>query len=98
MRVLIADDHAIVREGIRSLLAAQPGLEVVGEAADGVEAWRRACELEPDVPLLDLSMPAAGGADAAERIVRDCPQVRVLALAMHDGWAKAGFRRADACL
>ena len=54
IRVLIADDHAIVRDGLRALVEAQPGLRVVGEAADGQEAWRRACELEPDVLVLDI--------------------------------------------
>ena len=84
IRVVIADDHAVVRDGLRALVAAQPGLEVVGEAADGQEAWLRACELKPDVLLLDLSMPGVGGADAAERITKDCPTVRVLALTMHE--------------
>lgn len=84
IRVLIADDHAIVRDGLRALVEAQPGLCVVGEAADGQEAWRRACELEPDVLVLDISMPGVGGAEAAERIRQDCPRVRVLALTMHE--------------
>ena len=84
IRVLIADDHPVVRDGMRALLESEPGLRVVGEAADGQEAWRRACELEPDVVVLDLSMPGVGGAEAAERIRRDCPRVRVLALTMHE--------------
>ena len=84
IRVVIADDHAVVRDGLRALVEAQPGLSVIGEAADGDEAWQRACSLRPDVLLLDLSMPGAGGAEAAERIMRDCPGVRVLALTMHE--------------
>lgn len=84
IRIVIADDHAIVRDGLRALVAAQPGLVVVGEAADGEEAWRRACELKPDVLLLDLSMPGVSGAEAAERIARDCASVRVIALTMHE--------------
>ena len=84
IRVVIADDHAIVRDGLRALVEAQPGIEVVGEAADGEEAWRRAVDLQPDVLLLDLSMPGAGGAEAAERVVRDCPRVRIVALTMHE--------------
>ena len=84
IRVVIADDHAVVRDGLRSLIDAQPGLRVVGEASTGDEAWARACELGPDVLLLDLSMPGAGGADAAERIAATCPRVRVLALTMHE--------------
>jgi DNA-binding NarL/FixJ family response regulator len=84
IRVVIADDHAVVRDGLRALVDAQPGLEVVGEASDGEQAWQRACELSPDVLLLDLSMPRVSGTDAAERIARDFPQVRVLVLTMHE--------------
>lgn len=84
IRVVIADDHAIVREGLRSLVEAHPGFDVVGEAADGQQAWQCACELTPDVLVLDLSMPGVGGAEAAERISRECPSVRVLALTMHE--------------
>jgi DNA-binding NarL/FixJ family response regulator len=84
VRVILVDDHAVVRDGLRALVSAQPGLEVVGEAGDGDTAWRLACALEPDVVVLDLSMPGGGGAAAAERIARDCPGVRVLALTMHE--------------
>jgi DNA-binding NarL/FixJ family response regulator len=84
IRVIIADDHAVVREGLRSLIEAQPGLSVIGEASDGQEAWQCSCDLKPDVLVLDLSMPGVGGAEAAERITRDCPGVRVLALTMHE--------------
>jgi DNA-binding NarL/FixJ family response regulator len=84
VRVVIADDHAVVRDGLRALVDAQPGLRVVGEASDGQEAWVRACELKPDVLLLDISMPGVGGTDAAERIAKDCPSVRVIVLTMHE--------------
>ena len=84
IRIVIADDHAIVRDGLRSLIEAQPGLHVIGEAADGEEAWRRARDLRPDVLLLDLSMPRVSGADTAERIMHECPQVRVIALTAHE--------------
>jgi len=84
IRVVIADDHGVVRDGLRALIEAQPGLAVVGEAADGEEAHRRARELEPDVLLLDLSMPGGGGVEAAERVARDCRRVRVLVLTMHE--------------
>ena len=84
VRVVIADDHAVVRDGLRALVDAQPGLRVVGEAGDGHEAWLRACELKPDVLLLDISMPGVGGTDAAERIAKDCPGVRVIVLTMHE--------------
>lgn len=84
IRILIADDHAILRDGLRALIEAQPGLEVAGEASNADEAWLRACELAPDVLLLDLSMPGVSGLDAAERIAADCPKVKVLALTMHE--------------
>lgn len=84
IRIVIADDHAVVRDGLRALVEAQPGLQVVGEASNGEEAWTRARETKPDVLLLDLSMPGVTGIDAAERIAKDCPTVRVLALTMHE--------------
>lgn len=85
IRVLIADDHEIVRDGLRVLVDAQPGLQVVGEASNAEEAWQRACELTPDVVVLDLSMPPGmASAEATERIGRDCPQAKVLALTMHE--------------
>ena len=84
IRIVIADDHAIVRDGLRSLIEAQPGLLVVGEAADGEEAWWRARDLQPNVLLLDLSMPRVSGTDTAERIVHECPRVRVIALTAHE--------------
>jgi DNA-binding NarL/FixJ family response regulator len=83
VRVVIADDHAVVRDGLRALIEAQPGLTVVGEAADGQQAWERARDLRPDVLLLDLSMPH-GGTEIAERVARECPTVRILALTMHE--------------
>lgn len=84
VRIVLADDHTVVREGLRALIEAQPDLRVVGEARDGDEACRCARELAPDVLLLDLSMPGGGGADVAERVARDCPDVRVLVLSMHE--------------
>ena len=84
IRVLVADDHAIVRDGLRALVEAQPGMTVVGEAVDGQEAWRQALELRPDVVILDLSMPGGSGTEFAARIVNDCSGVRVLALTMHE--------------
>ena len=84
LRVLLAEDHAIVREGLRALLDAQPDMEVVGEAADGREALDAAKALGPDVVVMDISMPGLNGARATEAIRRDCPGTRVLALTMHE--------------
>lgn len=84
IRVLIADDHAIVRDGLRALVEAHSDFEVVGEAANGEDAWTLARELAPDVLLLDISMPGLSGSDAAERIIADCPGVRILVLTMHE--------------
>jgi len=84
IRVMIADDHAILRSGLRLLLNAQPDMEVVSEAADGEQAVQAANETKPDVALMDLTMPRTGGQRALEEIVRDCPETRVLVLTMHD--------------
>jgi NarL family two-component system response regulator LiaR len=78
IRVLVADDHPLVRDGIRSLLQTQPDIELVGEAADGVEAVALARELSPDVILLDLVMPHMDGLEALARILEDDPDARVL--------------------
>jgi DNA-binding NarL/FixJ family response regulator len=84
INILIADDHAIVRDGLRALVHGQPGLFVVGEAGDGEEAWERARNLDPDVVVIDVSMPGLSGIEAIERITQDCPRVKVLALTMHE--------------
>ncbi len=78
--VLIADDHAVVREGVRALIASEPGLEVVGEAADGIEAVQQARLLQPDVILLDLVMPRQGGLEAIGEIKKENPAARILVL------------------
>ena len=84
LRVVLADDHAVVREGLKALVNAQPDMRVVGEASDGQAAWRAAAELHPDVIVMDLSMPVMGGAEATERVRRDYPDVKVLALTVHE--------------
>jgi two-component system response regulator NreC len=84
IRVLLADDHTILRDGIRSLLQDQPDMLVVGEAEDGHTAVRMACELKPDVVLMDIAMPLLNGLEATRRIKRDCPQTHVLILSMHE--------------
>jgi DNA-binding NarL/FixJ family response regulator len=83
IRVLLADDHAIVREGLRALIDKQPDMEIVGEARDGREAIRMAREQVPDVAILDVSMPGLNGVEATRRITRELPDIKVLGLSMH---------------
>ena len=68
IRILITDDHAVVREGLRTFINTEPGMEVVGEAVDGIEAVQQACELKPDVILMDMEMPRMGGLEAIQKI------------------------------
>lgn len=84
IRVVLADDHPIVREGLKLLIDAQPDMRVVGEAGDGEAACQIARELSPDVVVLDLSMPVLNGAEAAARVRDVCPDVRVVALTVHE--------------
>ena len=84
MRVLIADDHGIVRSGIRLLLERQPDIEVIGEAADGAEAREMAVRERPDLAILDVKMPKLTGLQATREIKRQAPEVSVLILSMHD--------------
>ena len=84
IKVLIADDHAVLRAGLRMLLDAQGDMEVVGEAGDGLDMSRKAGELMPDVVLMDLSMPGPPSGEAIRELRRACPKTRVLILTMHD--------------
>ena len=84
IRVLIVDDHTLVRDGIRSLLALVADIEVVGEAANGKEALERTRELAPDVVLMDLAMPIMGGLEATRKIRKEFPGTQVLALTQYD--------------
>lgn len=84
IRVLVVDDHAILRDGIRSLLESQEDIEVVGEAADGSEAVESTARLLPDIVLMDISMPKTTGLEATRLIKERFPQVKVLILTQHD--------------
>lgn len=84
LRVLIADDHPIFRNGMRALLASVPDIEVVGEVASGDEAIARAAELQPDVVLMDLQMPGVSGIEATRQILFASPHIRVLVVTMHE--------------
>src|SRR3954466_8974533 len=83
IKILIADDHAVVAEGLKHLIEAQPELEVIGIVPDGREAVRVAKETEPDVVLMDLSMPELNGADATRAIIDARPECRVIVLSMY---------------
>ncbi|MEE8174018.1 MAG: response regulator transcription factor, partial [Dehalococcoidia bacterium] len=84
IRVLVVDDHAILREGIRALLSFQYDIEVVGEAAEGREALDKVGQLRPDVVLMDITMPLMDGLDACRRICKDSPETKVVILTQHD--------------
>jgi len=84
IRVLIADDHTLVRDGIRSLLALTADIEIVGEAADGREAIEKVRQLMPDIVLMDLAMPIMGGLEAARRVRKEFPVTKVLVLTQYD--------------
>jgi DNA-binding NarL/FixJ family response regulator len=84
LRVFLADDHMVVREGLKTLVNAQPDMHVVGEADNGDAAWRAACELAADVVVMDVSMPGMGGAEATGRLRGERPQVKVLALTVYE--------------
>ena len=83
VRVLIADDHALFRDGLSRLVAREPDLEVVGQASDGLEAIELTRNLVPDVILMDVNMPGIGGIEATQRIHAELPQIRIIGLSMH---------------
>ena len=84
IRVLIADDHALVREGTRRMLEQETDMQVVGEAGDGEETVKLACELKPDVAIVDIAMPKLDGIEATRQIKERCPSVTILILSAYD--------------
>jgi two-component system, NarL family, response regulator NreC len=82
-RILLVDDHAVVRQGFGLILSSQPDMEIVGEAGDGREAVELSEKLEPDVVVMDVAMPGLNGIEATRRLSRSLPRTRVLALSMH---------------
>lgn len=83
LRILLADDHTLVRQGLRRILEEEPNWEIVAEVHDGREAVLRTQELKPDIVIMDVAMPQLSGAEATRQIGRKAPDVRVLALSMH---------------
>jgi DNA-binding NarL/FixJ family response regulator len=83
IRILLADDHAVVRQGFKMILGAQPDMEIVGEAGNGREALELAATLKPDIVVMDVAMPELNGIEATRRMAANAPHARVLALSMH---------------
>jgi DNA-binding NarL/FixJ family response regulator len=83
IRVFLADDHAVVRDGLRLILEAQEDITVVGEAADGHQAVDQVLKLKPDIVLMDIAMPKLNGIEATQQILKSCPSVKVVILSMH---------------
>ena len=84
IRILITDDHGVIRAGLRALLSGLPEIEVVGEAVDGRDTLRKAVELNPDIVIMDLSMPGMGGVEATTQLAQLAPNIRVLILTVHE--------------
>jgi DNA-binding NarL/FixJ family response regulator len=97
IRVVLADDHHIIRQGLVSLLRSEPDLDVVGEAANGKQAVNRARSFRPDVVVLDVSMPVLNGVEATKEIMRALPGTKVIGLSMHEeGELSSAIRQAGA--
>jgi DNA-binding NarL/FixJ family response regulator len=90
LRLLLVDDHAVVREGLRALLASDPRFEIVGEASEGVGALTAAASLDPDVVVMDISLPGVNGVQATKRLKSQNPSARVVALTIHE---ESGYLR-----
>jgi DNA-binding NarL/FixJ family response regulator len=84
LQIFLADDHVVVREGLKALINAQPDMIVIGEAGDGLTAWQQARESQPDVVIMDITMPALNGVQATEQLKSACPNIKILALSVHE--------------
>lgn len=84
LQILLADDHQVLREGLKLLIDAQPDMEVMGEASDGMSAWQQARDCQPDLIVMDVSMPQLNGAKTTEKLKEICPTIKVLALTAHE--------------
>lgn len=84
LQIFLADDHVVVREGLKALINAQPDMIVIGEAGDGQIAWQQARECQPDVVIMDITMPAMNGVQATVQLKRACPTIKILALSVHE--------------
>jgi DNA-binding NarL/FixJ family response regulator len=93
-RVLVVDDHAVLRRGIQSIVRAWPGWEIAGETGSGEEAVRLSSSLKPDIILMDISMPGIGGLEATKIICRQQPEAKILLLTLHDSieWVRIAFQ------
>jgi DNA-binding NarL/FixJ family response regulator len=84
LQIFLADDHVVVREGLKALINAQPDMVVVGEAGDGKSAWQQVRDCRPDVVIMDITMPELNGVQATAQLKRACPDIKVLALSVHE--------------
>lgn len=84
VRVMLVDDHEIMRDGLAFLLESEPGIEIVAQAQDGVEALKTAAISKPDIILMDITMPRMDGIEATRRLSHELPQVRIIGLSMHE--------------
>lgn len=84
LRVLLADDHAVVREGLKYILHKQEDIEIIGEAHDGKQAFEKTCDMKPDVLLMDVTMPELNGVRVAERLAKLSPDIKILILTVHE--------------